>query len=57
MTLRQRTNLEALQAHSGVEIHLGQFRRDRRWMESRPCEAHEVGAPVLVETLEKEQAG
>ena len=36
MTLRQRTNLEALQVYSGVEIHLWQFRRDRRWMGSRP---------------------
>ena len=51
MTLRQRTYLEALQVHSGVAIHLGQCRRDRRWMESHPCEAHEVGAPALVETL------
>ena len=57
MTLRQRTYLEAPQVHSGVAIHLGQFRRDRRLMESHPCEAHEVGAPAFVETLEKEQAG
>lgn len=63
MTLMQRTHLEALQVHSGMEIHLGQFRRDRRWMESDPCEADEVGAPALIETLvndialEKEQAG
>ena len=63
MTLMQRTYLEALQVHSGVAIHLGQCRRDRRWMESRSCEAHEVGAPALVATLvndialEKEQAG
>ena len=57
MTLRQRTYLEALPVHSGEAIHLGQFRRDRGWMESHPCEAHEVGAPAFVETLEKEQAG
>ncbi len=63
MTLRQRTYLEALPVHSGEAIHLGQFRRDRGWMESHPCDAHEVGAPALVETrvndiaLEKEQAG
>ena len=63
MTLRQRTYLEALQVHSGEAIHLGQFRRDRRWMESRPYEQDEVAAPALVETLvndialEKEQAG
>ena len=63
MTLMQGTYLEALQVHSGVAIHLGQCRRDRRWMESRSCEAHEVGAPALVATLvndialEKEQAG
>ena len=57
MTLMQRTYLEALQVHSGVVIHLGQCRRDRRWMEAHPCEAHEVGAPALVETLVKQQAG
>ena len=57
MTLRQRTYLEALQVHSGVAIHVGQCRRDRRLMESHPCEAHEVGAPALVETLVKQQAG
>ena len=63
MTLMQRTYLEALQVHSGEAIHLGQFRRDRRWMESRPYEQDEVAAPALVETLvndialEKEQAG
>ena len=57
MTLRQRTYHEAPQVHSGEAIHLGQYRRDRGWMESHPCEAHEVGAPAFVETLVKQQAG
>ena len=56
MTLMQRTYLEALQVHSGEAIHLGQCRRDRGWMESHPCEAHEVGAPAFVETLVKDIA-
>lgn len=57
VTLRQRTYLEALQAHSGVEIHLGQFRRDRRWMESHPYEEDEEGAPVKVQVRKTEEKG
>lgn len=49
--------LEALQIHSEVEVHLGQFRRDPRWMESHPYEEDEDGAPVMVQVRKTKEKG
>lgn len=54
---RQQTYLRALRTLPTVEIHLGQFRVDKRWMPIHPLTIDEKGRPELVRVRKAEEKG
>jgi len=54
---RQQVYLEALRSHCNVEVHLGHFRRDPRWMEVHPARKDSQGRPVMARVRKTEEKG